>query len=333
MAEMGKYLYGVLGSNDRRSFESDELAYTIPYKDISALVADSEIIDFSHTFRDTLAKQLVKHQRVIEGVMSEYSIIPMRLGFFASDEDEVMEILAHGYNMIKEIFGKVRDTIETDVVALWNDLGSVLKEIGEEKEIKEIKERLLVSGQKITLEDQMRIGYMVKKILDEKRKAYASQIQSALEALSYGSKAHELMDDSMVLNTAFLVSKCNEDNFEKKVDELNDGLSDRLHFKYISPLPPYSFYTLEVKKICHEEIEQAKNILGLDDISSREKIKKAYQKSAFLSHPDRNPDNPSIEKEFNNITKAYKTLVEYCVACEQAGGGISGNTLLVKVKE
>ena len=36
----------------------------------------------------------------------------------------------------KDIFRKIDNKIEIDVVATWNDLNSVIKEIGEKQEIK-----------------------------------------------------------------------------------------------------------------------------------------------------------------------------------------------------
>ena len=42
--------------------------------------------------KDTLARNLVRHQKAIEKIMPEYTIIPMKLGTFAKDEDEIILI-------------------------------------------------------------------------------------------------------------------------------------------------------------------------------------------------------------------------------------------------
>ena len=58
------------------------------YQDISALVRDSEIVDYTHMRKDILARFLIDHQTVIERVMTaQTTIIPMRLGTFAQDEN------------------------------------------------------------------------------------------------------------------------------------------------------------------------------------------------------------------------------------------------------
>jgi len=336
MGEIGKYIYGIIprsysGEVNSRPFENEkasaqvggvttcEQIYTISYQDISAVVSDSEVIDYAHMLKDAVAKQLLRHQRTIEGIMPEHTIIPMRLGTYAQDETEIRDILTKGYRIIKDIFGKVSGKIEIDVACTWSDFTSILKQVGEEKEIKEFKESLLSNLKGVTVDDQMKIGVMVKKALDQKRENYAFQIQAVLKTASCNFRAHELMDDKMVANFAFLIEKTKGEDFNGKIEELDAGFAQRLNFRSVGPLPPYSFYTLEIKKMDFKEIDWARKRFGLDGFASKDKIKKAHQRLAISMHPDRNPDSPGIEREFDDVTRAYKILLDYCQACEQAG--------------
>lgn len=367
MSEKGKYIYGIINSNTDKSFgpcgienkesispllsnegkaipRTGEEVHSIPYKDISAIVSNAEIVDYKGLPKDALARLLVRHQKVIEKIMSfGYAIIPMRLGTFAINETEVKDILNRGYTFIKEIFKKISDKIEIDVVSTWNDFNSILKDAGKEKEIKEFKERLLANSKGITVDDQMKVGIILKKALDNKREKYAFKIQSVLKNDSHDLKIHELMDDKMVINSAFLINKSRQKEFYRKIESLNNEFEEKLNFRCVGPLPPYSFYTLEIERIQLNDINWARKKLRiLDDITSKYEIKKAYKRVAFSYHPDKNPDAPGIEKEFNEINKAYKLLINYCEACEQAGKREScsfkeeefkKNAVLVKVKE
>ena len=350
MSKIGIYIYGIMNSNSGRLFGTwgmieFENVYTISYKDISAVVSKSKIVaDYTHLLKDALALVLVKHQEIIERIMSmQYEVIPVRLGTFAVNRDEVLHILDNGYPIIRDIFNKIKDKIEVDVAVTWSDFNLILKEIGEEKEIKEFKEMLLTKPNRITVEDQMKVGTMVKKLLDEKREKFAFQIQDDLKSVSEGFKLHELMDDRMVFNSAFLIDRNKQEDFDKKVEELNTKFAEKLDFRCVGPLPSYSFYTLEIKKMKFEEIDWAKKKLRLsDDFATVKEIENMRRKLAFSFHPDRNPNTPGIEKEFDELTKAYKILVEYYGACKQAGreDGLSfneeefnKNTILVKVKD
>ncbi len=362
MAEKGKYIYGIINLKNN-SFDSHGIniqaegfsftdkgakfsnsVYTIPHQDITAVVSDSEIRNYLQLPRDVLAKFLLRHQKIIENIMnSGLSVIPMKLGTYARNEAEIKFILNKGYTLIQNIFQKVNGKIEIDVVASWNDFASVLKEIGEEKEIKEYKEKLLAATQKITVDDKMKIGFMMKKALDEKREKYASRIHNVLKGRCYDLKKHELMDDKMVINTAFLIDKAREKEFGRAIVELNHEFEEMLNFRCVGPLPSYSFYTLEIEKIQFKDIQWARKKLKIiNDFATRDEMKKSYQRAAFSYHPDKNPDTPGIEKEFNEINKAYKILINYCEACERVGktescsfkeGEIKKNAVLLRVKE
>ena len=346
------YIYGILNSNASLQLsipkelllEENEPngVYTIAYQGISALVRNSKIADYTHMRKDVLAKLLVGHQTVIEKIMTaQDTIIPMRLGTSVQDETEVKDILSKGYNLIKEIFERISGKIEIDITATWGDLVSIIKEVGEEKVIKELKEKLLNNPKGINVDDQMRIGFMLKNELDKKRDNYACQIQEALKTVSTDFKAHELMDDKMVVNIAFLIDKDKREDFDKKVEELNVKFDEKLNFRCVGPLPAYSFFTIEIKNMQFNEVNLARKRLGiLEDCSSKEGIKIAFRKQVFISHPDKNPDKPGIEKEYDEVMRSYNTLLDYAQACEQVGqeslifneDEFRKNAVLVKVR-
>ena len=367
MSEIGKYIYGIINSDTQESFdlsgivavegvypikagsevannsEISNSAYTISFQDICAIVSDSQIVDYSRIPKDALARLLVRHQQVIEKVMTKHNIIPMKLGTFANNGKEVRNILAKGYRTIKDIFERAKNTIEIDVVATLNDFNSFLQEVSEEEEIKQLKQSLLNKKGGIAVDDQMRVGILVKKYIDKKREEYANRISLALSEIAQEFKTHDLMDDKMVLNTAFLIDQSKQKHFERKVEELNDRFEEKINFRCVGPLPPYSFYTLEVKKTQFEEVDWARKKLGLtDDFITTEKIRKAHHRLALTCHPDKNPGAPGIEKKFEDMTRAYKILLDYYRASNQAEDAdgcffneeaFEMNTMLVTVAE
>lgn len=314
---MGKYIYGVTEETKRKEFSFPGIGgkevHTIPYQDLSAVVSNSEVVDYLRLPKDRVARVLVAHQKTIERIMGlAYTIIPMRLGTFAQDIGEVKDILAEGYLTIKEIFDKVNNKIEVDVVATWADFASVLKEIGEANDIKQVKAEILSKPGSVSSDDKIKIGVMVKKHLDEKRKKCALQIQTSFKEITESFKLHDLMDDKMIVDLALLIDKAKYKDFERKIQDLNKKYDERLNFRYIGPLPCYSFYTLEVKKLKFEDLDWARKKLGLNEFATKNEIKKAYQAKALCTHPDKNPNVEGIEEEFNNINKASNILLDYC---------------------
>ncbi|MGB7297459.1 MAG: GvpL/GvpF family gas vesicle protein [Candidatus Aminicenantales bacterium] len=346
MAEIGKYIFGIMNSNTNLQLtmpkallleegESPMAVYTIPHEDVSALVRDASGVGSPPKSKETLARLLIGHQAVIERIMAGgATVIPMKLGTYAQDENEVKAILNEGYPLMKEILERIADKIEIDVVATWSHFASTVKDAGEEKEIKEFKERLLSQPRGVTVDDQMKIGLMIKKALDEKRAGVFREILERLQAVSEDARIHELMDDQMVMNAAFLITRAKHKDFEEKVEELNATMQEKLNFRCVGPLPPYSYYTLEVRKFVFEEIDWARKKLGLlNERATRGEIKNAHKAMAFSFHPDRNPNVPGIEKEFDEITQAYNVLWEYCRKdfCSFEEAEFAKNAVLIKV--
>lgn len=315
MDTTGKYVYAILDSSDKSCGMGPVDAgrpYMVRWRDVSALVSDRPIVDPATMPKDALARLLVTHQQTIESVMDERAILPLRLATFVDSDDEVRRILARGYDTIKETLQKVRRMAEVDLTAMIGDFGAFLRSVAQTPEIKQLKESVQHQAGPVTPQDQMRVGLLVQQHADQRKQDLAQQIHAGLGRLAADARAHDLMDDRMVLNSAFLIRKDRQEDFDNQVERLNEQFDNTLDFRRIGPLPPYSFYTLEVRVRQFEEMDWARRQLGIDDdFITVGAIKKAHHRVALACHPDKHRDVPDIEKKFADMSKAYRMLLEY----------------------
>lgn len=324
---MAKYIYCVICNHQAGPFDATalerEVRSTAPdlvsvsvvgHEDTAAVVSESAISDHTHLLKDALARLLVRHQMVAETVMGlGYTVIPMKLGTFARDEQEVREILRRGRTLIQKTHAQVTSKVEVDVVATWTDLNLVLKQTLECPEIRRAKEELQANPAGVSVADQMRVGMMIKKALDQTRAALGKEIHAALRSRSVDLREHDLMDDKMVSNAAFLLERTRQERFDQTVRELDERFQGQVNFRCVGPLPPYSFFTLEAKRLQFDKIEWARRKLGLvKDAATREEIRRAHRQMAFSSHPDRNAGSLVMSREFDEVTKAYRILDKFC---------------------
>jgi hypothetical protein len=328
MDTMGRYIYGVISGGAAESFPLDgvvqfaansdqdsvssERAYTVSWRDISAVVTDAPLVDYTAMPKDALAYLLVRHQQVIEKVMAVHTIVPLRLGTCAQSDEHVRRILASGQETIQDALQKALDVVEIDVTACLADFGSLLRHVSQLPQVVQLKQSFLNRPGSVTVEDQVKIGMIVKQHADREKQRMSQQIGDTLALSAQDFRMHDLMDDKMVLNSAFLIRKDRQEDFYRQVEELNAQSANQLDFRCVGPLPPYSFYTLEIRMADRDAVDWARRQLGLYDASiTAEAIKKAHRKVALTCHPDKHPGVPDIEKKFADMSRAYRILLDY----------------------
>jgi len=303
----GKYLYGIIESKNRESFGrigiGDSEVYTIQHEDIGAVVSDIPL-------DCKIAIEEVKnHEKTLLKIMEAHTIIPMDFGVVTKDETEIKNILKRARMRFKQTLGKINNKLQINVKISWDK--TVMTDILRESE--EIQ--ALVAKAKQNNADQylkIELGRKVKSVLDERRNEYMKDIYGVLAGLSDEFRENKIMDQYTVMNGSFLVIQKREQEFYKKLDELEKKFNKKLVFLAVGPLPPYNFTKTEIKKIDFGSIEEARKTLELGQEVNLSEINSAYERLARRYHPDHHSDNPFAEEMFKKIKNAHKVLTKYC---------------------
>ncbi|MBI2562354.1 MAG: GvpL/GvpF family gas vesicle protein [candidate division NC10 bacterium] len=329
------HLYCVVGNGmalDLRLTGLDgRQASAIRHRDIAAVMGPVPMRAYRAMKREEVIPYLFAHQAVIEKILAERTVVPVKFGTTARDEEEVRTILEKGYPQLRAALEAMGGKIELDVVALWRDLDSLLREIGEEDEIRRAKAAIATRSSEETREERVRIGQMVKARLDRRREEAAAEIVEALEGLVLDMCPHAVADDWMILNTAVLVERSREGEVGQALHGLNGRYAERVDFRCVGPLPPYSFSTVEIQRFEAEKIEWARRLLGLGGQAGALEAKRAYRRLAHRCHPDKAPIRQGTGERFEEVTDAYRMLADYYAAAEQAHPGAEA-TGVVAVK-
>ncbi|MFQ5901780.1 MAG: GvpL/GvpF family gas vesicle protein [Thermodesulfobacteriota bacterium] len=318
MAQQQKYLYCIADINDRKEFgpigigDKEKDVYSIPFRDVGLLVSNFSPVAFDSIPKDTLLLYLATHQHVNEQMMENHTVIPVKFGTIFKDDDEIEEVLKRNYPQFKDALERMNNKIELEVVAIWNNMDSVLKEVGEGEDIKRFKGELMAKPSGATQSDGIELGKMVKSALDEKRDRIRDEILDGLKGCALDFIFHDLLDDTMIMNGAFLINRDKEEDFSQRIEDLNKGFREEIDFRIVGPLPPYSFSAIELKRMDIQKIDAAKKTLELSEEPTLVEIKEAYRRLIQRFHPDKNHDNPEVQKLFEIITKAHDILTAYC---------------------
>lgn len=278
---------------------------SIPAGLFAAVVGSSPKKDPKSIPREDLVKQLLSHQTTLERVMQRFFVLPFKFGTTVVDEAELKDILRKGESFLISLEEKVKDCIETDVVATW-DVRSMLQEISEEDpKIVECKQEMAHG-----LGDRAFVGMLLANALKRRAEQWRGKITEVLKIHSKACAEHDLLDDTMVLNSSFLIPRDGEREFHRTLEEIDLSFKKKLNLKCVGPLPPYSFATVLLQRFNPQEIQGAANLLGLNGKAELTFVKKIYKELSRQCHPDRDP-NLSMEK-FEELNRAYELLADYC---------------------
>lgn len=207
----GKYVYCIIGTGEKRNFgdiaiESNGTVYTIPYKDIAAVVSDSPVKEY-----DLSEGNVISHMRIVTQVMEENTVVPMSFGMVFKDEEKLLAILEASYEVLKEALSRLDNKVELGV-----------KVIIPKAAMQSVED--LFGG----------------KSREDFIKQCSSDFLQALNRVAVTSSEGRLFSDRLVLNAFFLVVKDELHEFEKVLEEVDDRYKF-LKTQLSGPWPPYSF--------------------------------------------------------------------------------------------
>lgn len=251
MVESGKYLYCIIPCQEDRTFDAvvigddDGVVHTLRHNGLAAVVSNSSEKQYESTRRNVMA-----HERVLETVMREFTLLPVRFGTVAdsaSPVEDIQKLLASKFEEFHRLLKDMEGKAELGLKAFWRDEKAIFEEIvAENPKIRQLRHSLSRKSLEASHFDRIRLGEMVKRALDHKRAKEAARILPPLRGVAHSVRENEVLADRMVVNAAFLIDRGKEAEFDHKVSKLDEQLGQRLAFKYVGPAPPYNFVNIVV---------------------------------------------------------------------------------------
>jgi len=245
----GKYMYCIIRSLEPRQFttrgigERGDVVYTVHYRDLAAVVSDSAITEYENSRRNMMA-----HTLVLEEVMHEYTILPVRFGIVAPSVKAIQEkVLQQRYDELDSLLVEMQGRVELGLKAFWYENVIFQEIVDENPPIRSLRDSLTGRPAEETYYERIRLGEAIESAMWKKRDEDGEKILSTLRPLVCRSVGNKVVTDRMVLNDAFLVEERRQPEFDAAVDKLDEKMGKRMIFKYVGPVPPYNFVNIVVQ--------------------------------------------------------------------------------------
>lgn len=201
---------------------------------------------------------LWRHEAVVESLMGEWAVLPMRFGTVFADEARVRASLETRYSEFVASLRRVRGRVELALRVMWDDDGarskssavSVCTKVGK----RSLLGRVPILGRRWIAKGTKGNGraYLMARLEEERRtqawrqraETLAERIDARLLILAEDSTRCLLLTPRLLLTGAYLIRDRQVPAFQRQMEMLQSEYP-RIRFLCTGPWPPYSFATKE----------------------------------------------------------------------------------------
>lgn len=242
----GRYVYCIIECEDRISFGKigigDNEVYTIPYKDIGAVVHDCPLEPYKGN-EEKVKSYVLEHQDVIDLVFEKFgTVLPMSFDVIVKGEKSVKKWLEKEYEKFKEKLNKFKGKVEVGVQIFWDTKLMAEMITNTSGEIKKVREEMERKPKGMAYFYKMKVEDILKREMEKKACALFGEFYDKIRRHAEDIRVEKLKKDKdrqMLMNLSLLIDR-------GKIEEVGRELSKVKKTKgfdarFTGPWPPYSF--------------------------------------------------------------------------------------------
>ena len=247
--DAAQYLYCIVRCRKPQSFETlgmgerGDTVRTINFKDLAVVASDSPEPRYDNTRRNMMA-----HMRVLDEVMADYTVLPIRFDSVAPSPDAVREqLLKARYKELSALLDAMEGRIEMGLKVFWYEDVVFGEMVQQNPTIRRMRDGLEGRSLEETYYDRIRLGELVEAEMKSRRVKDAESILQRLRPLAEKTRVNATIADHMVVNAAFLITRAREQEFDAAIRLLDAEMGHRLLTKCIGPVAPYNFVNVSMR--------------------------------------------------------------------------------------
>lgn len=251
---VGRYLYCVADAVEQASLGQIGIGhnevYTVPYRDISAVVHPCPAQLYSSDDKGVVKAWVLNHQKVVDTAWERWgTVLPLSFGTIVTGglgedaERKVVEWLQGDYDALKRKLGKVKGKAEYGVQVFW-DAKVMAQELTRlSPELRELEAELATKPRGLAYMYRLRLENQIKKEMETKAgqcfRDFFQRVRKHADDVSVEKAKPAEPGRQMLLNLSCLMQRDRCPELGEELDQINrmEGFSVR----FTGPWPPYSF--------------------------------------------------------------------------------------------
>ncbi|WP_331371415.1 GvpL/GvpF family gas vesicle protein [Sinorhizobium chiapasense] len=184
-------------------------------------------------------RDLVKHDAVIGRMYAAGTVLPMRFGMVAPDDETVQTELRSGARLYGELLSRIDGHAELNVKGVHAEEG-LLRDVLLQNDELRARNHALRAADGGSHQDKLAFGEHVAAVVAEWRARDADQVIARLQPHAAQVRPGPSVDGCFV-NVSFLVASGARPRFDSALSSLRSELPGYASVELNGPLPPYSF--------------------------------------------------------------------------------------------
>jgi hypothetical protein len=235
---MSVHLYGIVPTetslpSDVRGRQAAPLRL-VRHGRLAAIVSD---VDPEARIR---REDLLAHAHVLEAVVEDSTVLPMRFGVILGSDDELAEqVLRSGEQRLLSLLDEF-DGLQQLTVKAVHDEEEVLRVLlAQDNNVRALRDSIAPGGE--TYQTKLELGRLVADGIEDIERMDAAHLIDELAPLARDIKIEDQSKRRYVLDAALLVSRADRSRIDAAIARVGSELPARLRLRYVGPQPPYAF--------------------------------------------------------------------------------------------
>ena len=189
------------------------------------------------------------HRRVLSEAIQRGTTIPMRFGIVMDSEDLVRErLLDRHAGELRDLIGKLDGHVQMMVKAFYAKDALLRDVLGADPELARQAALAEEAPEWEAQIERVRVGERIAAAVEARRAEVESALLAALSPVAADIHVDPATSERVALSAEVLVHRDRRPELDEKVRQLGEALAEVLAFRYIGPLPPYSFADLSLRE-------------------------------------------------------------------------------------
>jgi hypothetical protein len=240
----GLYLYGIFPAPGPQTLETEGLDKQPVY----AQSVDDFVFLYSEAQQERYLasrKNLLGHERVLEQAMQQgyRTLLPLQFGLTIHDWESVRtQLTTPKENQLKQLFCKLEGKREVSIKIFWESSQELEQLMLTNQDLRAERDRL--DGKKLSIDEVVRMGQTIEQAMNDRKQTIIHEFQQTLNPLAVEILENDVLTDTMIYNTAYLIDWDSESQFSEQVEALDRQFENRLRIRYNNFTAPFNFAQL-----------------------------------------------------------------------------------------